>query len=141
MAGLRATRRIAIAGSGAAALALLAGGGRAVAAAPATTMEAANLHVVKGFIDSWTAEHFDPDAAMPKFFAEDARIRVIDSAPVVIGPAAAAAAFKPYLAEGQRFSVQILETFVRGPLVMTSRIDTESRPGKPERQWPVVGVL
>jgi limonene-1,2-epoxide hydrolase len=31
--------------------------------------------------------------------------------------------------------------FQRGDFVMTSRIDTEITPGKPNREWQVVGVF
>lgn len=68
-------------------------------------------------------------------------MRIADSAPVAVGPAAGAAAFKPFFSQGQTIRIRYLQVFTRGPLVMTSRIDTEVTPGKPDKDWPVVGIF
>jgi limonene-1,2-epoxide hydrolase len=131
-------RNLMIGGAGLLALAGLADG--AQAAAPSAS-EAANLKLAKDFCDSWGKPGFDPDKAMPAFIAADAHVRVIDSQPAVVGPQAVADAFRPYAQKGDRFLVEYIETFVRGPLVMLSRIDTQVSKGQPDQKFPVVGVF
>jgi limonene-1,2-epoxide hydrolase len=103
--------------------------------------EAANIKVVKGFVATWSTKAFDPDAVTPVYFAPDAHVRVLDSLPFVVGPAAIAGAFKPYLQKGERFNVQFLQVFARGPLVVTHRIDTQVAPGQADKPMEVVGVF
>jgi limonene-1,2-epoxide hydrolase len=141
MPNIDPTRRGVVTGGGLATLAFAGLGSAAEAAAPPSPLEAANLKLVKAYLATWADPDFDAEKVLPAYFAGDAAIRLTDSAPAAIGPAAGAAAFRPYIAQGQRFTVQILDIFVRGPLVMTSRIDTEHTPSKPDRTWPVVGVF
>lgn len=131
-------RSLMIGGAGLVALAGLAGGAQG---ATPSAGEAANLTLAKDFCDSWGKPGFDPDKVMPHFIAADAHIRVIDSQPAVVGPQAVADAFRPYARKGDRFLVEYLETFVRGPLVMLSRIDTQVSKGQPDQKFPVVGVF
>lgn len=120
--------------------------GAAAAAGPAsaaalTALEAANLKQVQDFCATWSAADFDPDTALAAYLAPDARVRVIDSQPFVTGPAAAAAAFKAFMPNGERVKVKYLSTLARGPLVVTQRIDTMLTPGKPDQDFEVVGVF
>lgn len=110
------------------------------AAAP-TPGEAANLQRVQDFCATWSAADFDPDVALAAYLAPEARVRVIDSQPFVSGPAAAAAAFKAFMPNGERVKVKYLSTLARGPLVVTQRIDTMLTPGKPDQEFEVVGVF
>jgi limonene-1,2-epoxide hydrolase len=128
-------------------LGALAGLATAAQAAPATTeraltsAEAANLKLVQDFIATWGAADFDPDKVMPVYLASDGRVRVLQDQPFVTGPAAVAAAFKPYLQHGERFKVKFLDVFARGPLVTTHRVDTVVTPGKPDQTMEVLGVF
>jgi len=134
-----ATRRAILAGGGLAALALAVPG---EAAAPAPTVgEAQNLLTVMAFIAAWSSGPFDVTAVMARFIAPDAKIRVIDSGPVLVGPEAVAAAFAGYLGKDDRITVETQHTLVRGPVVITERVDTQTGPGKPTQQWPIVGVF
>ena len=130
-------------GLGAFALAGLATTAQATPAAGATLTpaEAANLKLVQDFIATWGAADFDPDKVMPVYLASDGRVRVLQDQPFVTGPAAVAAAFKPYLQHGERFKVKFLDVFARGPLVTTHRIDTQVAPGKPDVKMEVLGVF
>jgi limonene-1,2-epoxide hydrolase len=110
-------------------------------AAPLTPGEAANLKLVQDFIATWGAGEFDPEKVMPVYLASDGRVRIAQDQPFVVGPAAAAAAFRPFLQHGERFKVQFLDVFARGPLVTTHRIDTQVTPGKPDVRMEVVGFF
>jgi limonene-1,2-epoxide hydrolase len=136
------TRRKLFAGGGLAAAALvgLATTAEAAEPAPQTPAEAANVKVVQDFIATWGAAEFDPDKVMPAFLTSDANVRAVDG-PFTVGPAAVAAAFKPYIQHGERFPVKYLSVFARGPLVITHRIDTVVTPGKPDLKMEVVGVF
>lgn len=110
-------------------------------AGPLSAGEAANLRRVQDFCRTWSAPDFDPDKVMAAYLAPQAAVRVIDSQPFVVGPAAVAAAFKPFLTHGERFAVKFLSVFARGPLVVTQRIDTQITPGQPDKAMEVVGVF
>lgn len=123
---------------GAAALAGLAG---SASAAELTGAEAANVKVVKDFCATWGAKDFDPDASAKTYFTPDASVRVLDTMPFVVGPAAIGAAFKPFLQHGERFKVEFLDVYAKGPLVVTHRIDTQVAPGQADKPMELVGVF
>lgn len=129
------------AGSGLGALAAVGLAAPAMAAEEQTPGEAANVKLVKDFCGTWSAKDFDPDVAAKAYFTPDAHVRVLDSQPFVVGPAAIAAAFKPFLTHGERFSVKFLSVFAKGPLVVTHRIDTQVQAGQPDKPMEVVGVF
>lgn len=97
----------------------------------------ANKAVVQGFIATWPG---DPQKAAP-YLAPDAKLRLEEDKPAVIGPNGYISAIKPFESGGSSFSAQILATFAKGPVVVTSRIDTVKTPGKPDQQVKVVGVF
>jgi limonene-1,2-epoxide hydrolase len=135
------TRRTAfLAGAlGAAATGMMA---PAASAAPEPTgAEAANVKVVKDFCATWSATDFDPDASVRTYFAPDASVRVLDTMPFVVGQAAIGAAFKPFLQHGERFKVQFLDVYTKGPLVVAHRIDTQVAPGQADKAMELVGVF
>jgi limonene-1,2-epoxide hydrolase len=140
MHDIDATRRTLLVGGGLGALAIVGFAGEAEAA-PLTPGEAANLKLVQDFCQTWGAADFDPDKVMPVYLASDGRVRVLQDQPFVVGPAATAAAFKPYLQHGERFKVKFLDVFARGPLVTTHRIDTVVTPGKPDQNMEIFGVF
>ena len=140
MQNIDAARRGLIIGAGLAATA--AGlGARPAAAATLNPAEAANLKLVRDFIRTWNEADFDPDRVMPKYLAADGRVRVLHEQPFIVGPAAVAAAFKPYLKNGERFRVRYLDEFARGPVVTNHRVDTVLTPGKPDKDMEVLGVF
>jgi limonene-1,2-epoxide hydrolase len=134
------TRRTAFL-AGALGVAAAAGGAGQAAAAEPTAAEAANVKVVKDFCATWGAKDFDPDASARAYFTPDASVRVLDTMPFVVGPAAIGAAFKPFLQHGERFKVQFLDVYAKGPLVVTHRIDTQVAPGQADKAMEMVGVF
>jgi limonene-1,2-epoxide hydrolase len=135
-------RGLMVGGAGLGALALAGGlANAAEASRPLTPAEQANVKHVQDFVRTWGAPDFDPDKVMPLYLASDGRVRISQDQPFITGPAAAAAAFKPYLAHGERFPVQFLDVFARGPLVTTHRIDTLVAPGKADVKMEVLGVF
>jgi limonene-1,2-epoxide hydrolase len=123
----------------------LAGGVGAVAAiglagsaqaAETTATEKANIKLVEDFCKSWN----DPDKSVA-YLAPEASVRMVEDQPAVVGPVAVAAAFKGFMSHGEKIGVKILATFAKGPVVVNHRVDTLTTPGKPEQQFPVVGVF
>ena len=135
------TRRDALTtgGIGALAVALVPEG--ASAAPSPGSREEANIRVVHGWCDSWGATDFAPESIVPTYFAADARARIADSAPWATGHVEIAAAFKPYMSHGERIRVKYLHVMAQGPVVVTQRTDTEIVPGKPDRDWPIIGIF
>jgi limonene-1,2-epoxide hydrolase len=109
--------------------------GTALAAKRGPT-EAANVKVVKAFIASWN----DPDKAVT-YLSDKASVRMVEDQPAVVGPQAVDAAFKGFMSHGEKLSVKILSTSAKGPVVMDSRVDTMTTPGKPDQAFPVIGVF
>jgi len=140
MQNIDAARRGLIIGAGLAAAAA-ALGARPAAAATLTAAEAANLELVRAFCRTWGEADFDPDKVLPNYLASDGRVRFLHDQPFIVGPTAAAAAFKPFLKNGERFRVKHLDEFARGPLVANHRIDTVVTPGKPDKDMEVFGVF
>ena len=134
------TRRTLFLAGGAGALAAASLGAPA-AAAELTPGEAANRKLVEDFCGTWGASDFDPDKVAAAYFAPDASVRMLDTMPFVVGPAAIAATFKPFLQHGERFAVKFLSVFARGPLVVTHRIDTQVARGQADKTMEVVGVF
>jgi len=134
-----ARRQLFIAG-GAAAVASLALAGR-VEAAPLSANEKANSKLVKDFCLGWMAKNYDADREMAKFLAANSSVRMEEDKPPVIGPAAVAAEMKGFTSSGQTIDVKMLEIFAKGPVVVTSRIDTVKAPGKPDQVFKVAGVF
>jgi limonene-1,2-epoxide hydrolase len=108
---------------------------------PETPAEKSNVQVVESFCRTWGAADFDPDKVMKFYLTDNSSVRAIQSLPPAIGPAAAAAAFKPYLTHGERYKVKFLSVYAKGPIVVTHRIDTTVTPGKPDQKSQVVGVF
>jgi limonene-1,2-epoxide hydrolase len=101
-----------------------------------TAREAATITVVKAFAAAWN----DPDKAA-EYLSDKASVRMEEDKPALIGRKAFIDAVKPYIAQGEHFSVRHLEIFARGPVVVTHRIDTVSTPGKPDASYDIVGVF
>jgi hypothetical protein len=94
---------------------------------PQTNAEAANLELVNNYLATWADPHFDPDKVM-EYYSSDARMRLPDTIPVSIGPAAGVTSFGPYIAEGQRFEVCYLDAFVRSSFASWRAASTPNGP-------------
>jgi limonene-1,2-epoxide hydrolase len=138
--GLGIARRQLFVAGGAAAVAALVFSDR-VEAAPLSAVEKANSKLVADFCLGWMAKSYDADQEMARFLAADSVVRMVEDKPPVIGPAAAAAEMKSFTASGQSVDVKMLEIFAKGPVVVTSRIDTVKAPGKPDQAYPIAGVF
>lgn len=132
------TRRGAFALAGLGAAALTATG---AAAAAKSEGEKANLKLVQDMCKTWKEPGFDADQVFGRYLAPDSSVRLVDSQPFLNGASAVAAAFKTYTPNGERFKVKFLETYAKGPIVVTHRIDTMFGGGKPEQNFEVVGVF
>lgn len=140
--GDRFSRRKAMAATGLSAVAL-AGLTRGAAADShtMTATEKANVKVVAEFMKLWAA----PDANGEKlaaFVADDCVLRMEENKPAVEGRANAITAFDVFFKGGQRFGIDILDTFAVGPIVANSRSDYVVVPGKePANRFAVAGVF
>jgi limonene-1,2-epoxide hydrolase len=126
--------------AGGAAVAALALADR-VEAAPLSAVEKANSKLVKDFCLGWMAKNYDADQEMARFLAADSAVRMVEDKPPVIGPAAVATEMKSFSTSGQSIDVKMLEIFAKGPVVVTSRVDTVKAPGKPDQVFKVAGVF
>ena len=54
---------------------------------------------------------------------------------------AVAVEMKSFTASGQSIDVEMLEIFAKGPVVVTSRVDTVKAPGKPDQVYKIAGVF
>ena len=138
--GFEIGRREFFAAAGAGAIAALAFAGEAGAAEPSAG-EKANRKLVEDFCMGWMAKSYDPDKEMGRFLANDSSVRMEEDKPPVVGPAAVAAAWKGFSTAGQSIDVKILEVFAKGPVVVTSRVDTVKAPGKVDQIYKVAGVF
>ncbi len=129
-------RRTLFVAGGLGAIALAGLSGSAEAAGKRTDAEKANVKLVKAFCNSWN----DPDSSVA-YLSDDASVRMVEDKPAVVGPAAVAAAFKGFMSHGEKISVKILTTLAKGPVVVNTRIDTMTTPGKPDQAFNVVGVF
>ena len=121
----------------------VAGGGIAgqALAAEMTAVEKANVQVVRDFLDYFQTQSPDP-AKMSAFFTDDGTYQLhlpTRLLPPVVGRTAVAEQFKTFVT-GRTYVFKIEDIYAKGPLVVTSRIDTinTDKPGKPA---PNVGVF
>jgi len=123
--------------------ALLAGLATADAAAAdnRTATETANIKAVNDFLADFQSAAPDP-VKLAGYFTEDGSYQLHlpqRQLPVVQGQAAVAEQFKTFHT-GRTYRFEVLETYAKGPLVVTSRMDTinTDKPGKPA---PNIGVF
>jgi limonene-1,2-epoxide hydrolase len=103
--------------------------------------EKTNAKIVGDFMKMWSA----PDCTGEKlaaFVSNNCVLRMEENKPAVEGRANAVAAFDAFFKNGQRFGIDILNTFVIGPIVANSRSDYVIVPGKePTGRFAVAGVF
>jgi limonene-1,2-epoxide hydrolase len=121
------TRRTAFASvAGIAAAAGLSGTANAAPSAE----ESANVQLVTAFMKAWGPQTPDP-AKLASYLAEQCFVTLNPGPPAPIASRAAAQeAFKPFLADGTSFDLEILETKAKGPAVFMTRLDYSVKQGK-----------
>ena len=109
-------------------------------AAPAAAKKAphdnANVKVVKDFIGAWT----DPTKAA-EYLSDKAVVRMEEDKPATTGRQPFIDAWKGFQQTGAGVSVKFVDTYARGPVVVTQRVDTITTKGKPDQPFKVVGVF
>ncbi len=108
----------------------------AMPASAEQTTEQAAIDVVNAFIAGWST----PEAGATHL-APDARVRLIEDQPVIVGPDAFKAAFQSFMTPGVSIEVDTRETTAYGGIVVNRRVDTVKTAGKPDQVYPVVGVF
>jgi limonene-1,2-epoxide hydrolase len=108
-----------------------------LAAADPTEAERANIRLVSGFCAAWSTR--DLDKIVP-FLADDSVYRMTETTPPVIGPAGLKERLGSWMETSQRIEFRILETYAKGPMVITYRIDRFVSTTRP-LTWEGVGVF
>ena len=130
-------RRVLLQGSGAAAI---LGGllpAPAARAAPLSEAEAANLKLVTDFCASWSTRDL---AKVTSHMTDDSVYRMTETTPPLTGHAPLVAQMQPWVDTSDSIEFKILETFAKGPIVITHRIDRFASKTRP-LTWEGVGVF
>jgi limonene-1,2-epoxide hydrolase len=136
--GAGLSRRGALGGAFGAAGAVMALGfasGRSEAAEMGA-LEKANAKVVNAFLKDWSK---GDSAKLGAYLAEDCVVRMEENKPLM-GRAAAVAGIQSYFDRDWKFSMAVLETFAKGPVVVNSRKDTVTM-GEKKPVFAVAGVF
>ena len=121
------------AGIGAAALGIPT----AVGAAELTDAEKANVKMVSDFCASWSTR--DLTKIVP-FLSDDCVYRMSETTPPVTGHAGVTERLGTWMQTSDRIEFNILDTFAKGPMVVTHRIDRFVSTTRP-LTWEGVGVF
>lgn len=119
--------------AGLGAAAFVGAGSRAEAAEP-TSIEKANMQIVKDFCAAWPSHDLEKILA---FFADNGSYRMTETMEPSKGRQALTARIKTIITNVDRF--EILDTFARGPMVVNERIDRFSN--FQLKSWHGVGVF
>ncbi len=136
MNGDRVLRRNLLVGSGAAALGALLTS-RDTRAAEMSPQEAANLKTVTAFCAAWSTRDL---RQVTSLMTADAVYRMTETTPPITGAAALIAQMQPWVDTSSAIEFRVLETFVKGPIVVNHRIDHFSSTTRP-LTWEGVGVF
>src|SRR5262249_53548888 len=98
--------------------------------------DSANVKVVKNFIGAWS----DPTKAA-EYLSDKAVLRMEEDKPAITGKQPFIDAWKAFQQTGAGVSVKFVDTYARGPVVVTNRVDTIKSKDKPDQPFPVVGVF
>ncbi len=132
----RILRRELLVGSGAAALGALLTS-REARAADMSPQEAANLKTVTAFCAAWSTRDLRQVTA---HMTTDSVYRMTETTPPITGAAALVAQMQPWIETSSAIEFRVLETFVKGPMVVNHRIDHFSSTTRP-LTWEGVGVF
>jgi limonene-1,2-epoxide hydrolase len=111
------------------------------AGTPLGSLQAANLRTVRSFCAAWGLERPDPRRIVMEFMTADCRVRLTESQPASVGQAAVIALMTPFVAQGEHYDLRIVESFARGPVVVTYRMDSAVSATRTVGPEPVVGVF
>jgi limonene-1,2-epoxide hydrolase len=118
-----------------------AGGAAAIprrsAAAELTEAERANVALVENFCAAWSTLDLERVTAL---MSDDTVYRMSETTPPVTGHQALIDQMQPWVDTSHAIEFRILETFAKGPIVVTHRVDTFSSDTRP-LQWEGVGVF
>lgn len=128
-------RRSFLAGSGLAAAGLAAYG--KASAAEWTEAEAENVELVKAFCAAWSSLDLSQVTAL---MADQSVYRMTETAPPVTGHEALIDQMQPWVDTSDAIVFDIKETFAKGPLVVTHRVDRFESTTRP-LTWEGVGVF
>lgn len=92
--------------------------------AESTPLEKANLDLVTRFCQSFATRDMDKIGA---FLASDVMYRITDNVPAAKGPEAIAR-IKSYVERSTAIDFKILDSWVRGSVVVNERVDAFKRP-------------
>jgi limonene-1,2-epoxide hydrolase len=106
-------------------------------AAQLSEAEAANLKVVTDFCASWSTRDL---AKVTSQMTDDSVYRMTETTPPMTGHAPLIAQMQPWVDTSDSIEFRILETYAKGPLVITYRIDRFASKTRPLR-WEGVGVF
>jgi limonene-1,2-epoxide hydrolase len=109
----------------------------ATAEADTTEAERANTRLVTGFCAAWATR--DLQRILP-FLAADCVYRMTETAPPARGHAGVTERLGTWLQTSDQIEFRIIETFAKGPMVVTHRIDRFVSPTRP-LTWEGVGVF
>ena len=101
------------------------------------TTESANLAIVEKFCAAWSTRDLK---AITAFLADDSVYRMTETTPPIVGHEPFITQLQPWMVSSDSIEFKILETFARGPVVVTHRIDhfvSKTRP----LTWEGVGVF
>ena len=113
---------------------LAANAGAADAAVAVSPAEEANLKVVKDFCAAWATHDL---GRVMGFFVENPSYRMLETQEPTKGREAVEARIKSFINNVQQF--EVLDTYARGPMVITERIDHFS--SFQIKNWHGVGVF
>jgi limonene-1,2-epoxide hydrolase len=105
-------------------------------AAERTAAEMANLALVTDFCNSFAGRDMRKIAA---FLADDCAYRIIETAPPARGKDAIER-IRSYVDRSARIELKILESWVKGPVVVNERIDS-FEPAPPNSPYHLTGVF
>jgi limonene-1,2-epoxide hydrolase len=130
------SRRDVLNASAAAAL-LAAFAGPRDASAQAGAAETANLELVKSFCAAWSTRDL---AKITAYMTDDSVYRMTETTPPMIGHAPLIAQMQPWMESSDSIEFKIFETFAKGPIVVTHRVDRFESKTRP-LTWEGVGVF
>jgi limonene-1,2-epoxide hydrolase len=110
---------------------------RGAHAAQLSEAEAANLKVVTDFCSSWSTRDL---AKVTSQMTDDSVYRMTETTPPMTGPAPLIAQMQPWVDTSDSIEFKILESFAKGPIVITHRIDRFASKTRP-LTWEGVGVF
>jgi limonene-1,2-epoxide hydrolase len=118
-------------------VALAAFGASRGAHAQAGTAEAANLAIVEKFCAAWGTRDLKQ---ITSHLADDSVYRMTETTPPIVGHEPFVAQLQPWMVSSDSIEFKILETFAKGPIVVTHRIDRFASKTRP-LTWEGVGVF